>query len=86
MAFSIVIIFGMYLLYQNFLVTFVSISDNLLSLLVMFTIVFGVALPKFSLFLVQLIFVVLLLFLLFDLTVQISTDILFLFSSEFLVF
>lgn len=66
--------------------TFVSISDNLLSLLVMFTIVFGVALPKFSLFLVQLIFVVLLLFLLFDLTVQISTDILFLFSSEFLVF
>lgn len=66
--------------------TFVSISDNLLSLIVMFTIVFGVTLPEFSLLLIQLVFVILLLFLLFDLTVQISTDILFLFSSEFLVF
>jgi hypothetical protein len=31
-------VFGVYLLYQNFLVTFVSISDNLLSLSVMITI------------------------------------------------
>lgn len=79
------VVFGVYLLYQNFLVTFVSISDNLLSLSVMITIIFSVRFPELGLFLVELSLVVLLLLLLLALAVQIRPHVLFLFSSEFLV-
>lgn len=63
----------------------IGFSDNLLSLFIMFAVVFSVTLPEFGLLLVKLVFVLLLLEFFFHLTIQVGTHVLFLFLSEFFV-
>lgn len=72
-------------MHKNLLVALVGITDDILALTVMFEIVFGVALPKLGLFLVQLMLVYLFLVFFVHLTVQILTDIFLLAETELTV-
>lgn len=63
------VVLGIDLLKQDLLMTLVSVSNDLLTRLVMLAVIFGVAFPELGLFLVQLALVLVLLVLLLDLLV-----------------